>query len=75
MQADWERQCLDHGPTGRVDSDFTGYHHICCLNNMIPLRADVHALFDENEIGIDTHVCFDMHLLKSCSFQSLPVGQ
>ena len=30
---------------------YTGYHQICRINNMIPLRSDVHDL-----IGVDIHV-------------------
>ena len=64
VDGNWEQQCKDHGPDGRVNHNFTGYHHICCLNNMIPLRADVHELFDSFEIGIDVQVCLQFLLLK-----------
>ncbi|KAI0251707.1 hypothetical protein BJV78DRAFT_1352930 [Lactifluus subvellereus] len=52
----YDNQCQDHGPTDHhLDHDYIGYLHICCLNNMIPLRADIHALFDAHQIGIDTY--------------------
>ncbi|KAH9994670.1 hypothetical protein BJV77DRAFT_994047 [Russula vinacea] len=56
LQANYGAQCPDHGPTGHeLDSDYIGYHHMCCLNNMIPLRRDLHILFDLYEVGIDVH--------------------
>jgi len=51
----WPEYCSDRGPEGNCSHDYTGYHQICCLNNMIPLRADVHRLWDVYEIGVDIH--------------------
>jgi hypothetical protein len=50
----WPEYCSDRGPEGDCSHDYTGYHQICCLNN-IPLRADVHRLWDVYEIGVDIH--------------------
>lgn len=38
----------------------------CRLNDMIPMRADVHQLFDAFEVGIDVHVCPTILPLKLC---------
>jgi hypothetical protein len=69
IDENWERQCRDHGPTGHPNHDFTGYHHMCCLNNMIPLRANVHELFNTFEIAIYAHVRF-----VSCCLECLSLG-
>jgi len=45
---------------------------MCCLNNMIPLRSDVHELFDSFEIGIDIHVCPIFYTLNCIPIQSEP---
>ena len=50
------RLCTDHGPDGQNRHEYTGWHHICCLNNMASVRSDLHELFDAFEIGIDFHV-------------------
>ena len=42
----WERSCTDKGPGNDCEHGYTGYHQICSLNNMIPLRSDVRSLFD-----------------------------
>jgi len=58
VRGDWEYCCTDHGPPGDqigLSHSYVGFHHICCLSNMIPLRNDVHALFDAHRIGIDTN--------------------
>ena len=52
----WSMSCTDRGPDGNCIHDYTGYHQICCLNNMIPLRSDVHDLWDAYEIGVDVYV-------------------
>lgn len=39
-------------------------YNICSLNNMIPLRVDVHKLFDAHEIGIDIHVCLNYAFVR-----------
>ena len=52
----WSRFCTDLGPGNRPSHEYTGYHQICCLNNMIPLRSDVHTLWDAYEIGVDIRV-------------------
>jgi hypothetical protein len=77
VDLDWERKCLDHGPTGSTGSNrrsFTGYHHMCCLNNMIPPRSDVREIFNAFEIGIDVHVHLRVLPLK-IPFIEHTVGQ
>lgn len=49
----WPTSCTDRGPDDNCSHEYTGYHQICCLNNMIPLRSDVHNLWDAYEIGVD----------------------
>lgn len=54
----WEVLCTDHGPPGVSQfrrHDYTGYHHICCLNNMVCVRSDLHELIDSFEVGVDVH--------------------
>ena len=52
----WPLTCTDRGPDNRNHHDYTGYNQICCLSNMILLRADVHLLWDAYKIGVDTFV-------------------
>jgi hypothetical protein len=52
----WPTLCTDRGPDGNCSHEYVGYHQICCLNNMIPLRSDVHLLWDAYEIGVDVFV-------------------
>jgi hypothetical protein len=52
---------MDRGPDNDCNHAFTGYHQICCLNNMIPLCADIHCLWDVYEIGIDVNVRLQPH--------------
>jgi len=49
----WSTACTDCGPDGKCSHEYTDFHQICCLNNMIPLRADIQKLWDANEIGVD----------------------
>ncbi|KAH9969241.1 hypothetical protein BJV74DRAFT_799381 [Russula compacta] len=51
----WLTCCTNNGPDNKVSHEYTGYHQICCLNNMILLRSDVHNLFGAYEIGVDIH--------------------
>jgi hypothetical protein len=53
--------CTDRGPDDNCTHDYTGYHQICSLNNMIPLRTDIHGLWDEYEIGVDVNVNTPIH--------------
>ena len=56
MAEGWSSWCTDRGPDNDCNHDYTGYYQICCLNNMIPLRSDIHALWDAYEIGVDVRV-------------------
>lgn len=56
LASGFEKLCTDHGPDGQNRHEYTGWHHICCLNNMAAVRSDLHELFDAFEIGIDFHV-------------------
>ena len=52
----WPSICTDHGPNSDDKHNYTGYHQICCLNNMIPLCADAYFLWDSYKIGVDVSV-------------------
>jgi hypothetical protein len=52
----WPALCTDRGPDGNCSHEYTGYHQICCLNNMIPLRADLSVLWREYYVGVDVWV-------------------
>jgi hypothetical protein len=56
VSSGWPSSCTDRGPGDDCSHDYTGYHQICCLNNMIPLRADIRYLWDAYEIGVDVRV-------------------
>ena len=56
LASGFEQLCTDHGPDGQNRHEYTGWHHICCLNNMASVRSDLHELFDAFELGIDFHV-------------------
>ena len=56
LASGFEQLCTDHGPDGHSRHEYTGWHHICCLNNMACVRSDIHELFDAFELGIDFHV-------------------
>ena len=53
--------CNDRGPDNNCTHDYTGYQQICSLNNMVPLRTDVHSLWGEYEIGVDVNVNIPIH--------------
>lgn len=47
---------------------------MCCLNNMILLRNDVHAAFDAHQIGIDTNVRVLYALVRVCTHLNFDVA-
>jgi len=55
LASGFEKLCTDHGPDGQNRHEHTGWHHICCLNNMASVRSDLRELLDAFEIGIDFH--------------------
>jgi HNH endonuclease len=61
VASEWSKYCTDSGPDDKCSHKYTGYHQICCLNNMIPLRSDVHALWDAYEIEVDVSVSAHIH--------------
>lgn len=56
MAFGFEEYCRDNGPDGLGLHQDVGFQRICSLSNMIPLRADIHLLFDAYEFGIDVNV-------------------
>ena len=56
LASGFEGLWTDHGPDGQNRHEYTGWHHISCLNNMASVRSDLHELFDAFEIGVDFNV-------------------
>jgi hypothetical protein len=68
---EYEKFCLDHGPPdAQQPQEYIGWHHICCLNNMVSVRVDIHELFDAFEIGIDFNVRFGQRRRQKCLNQA-----
>jgi hypothetical protein len=61
VSSGWQSLCTDTGLDDNCTHDYTGYHQICSLNNMISLRSDVHDLWDDYEIGVDVNVNVPIH--------------
>ena len=66
-----EGRCTDHGPDGQNRHEYTGWHHIYCLNNMVSVRPDLHELFDTFEIGIDFNVDIFIYLRMKYFWQDI----
>jgi hypothetical protein len=64
VSEDLSTYCDDRGPNNNCEFKYTGFNQMCCLNNMTPLRSDVHDLFDAYEIVVDIFVSLPPHHLE-----------